>query len=336
MGTCLSNEEDEVKKMKLGVLTVLFGDRSLEDTLKYLAPLGVQAVELGCGGYVGNAHANPKELLAHPAKIAELKDLLNKYHMEISALSVHGNVLHPNKVIAADFDEQFHNTMLLAEKLGVERVVNFSGCPGDSPAGKYPNWVVQPWPDDFTKIYNYQWNDVVLPYWEKTAAFAKDHGVKVCIEMHPGFCVYNPESFLKLRNSIGEVIGCNFDPSNIMWQGINPSAAIRKLGKTIYHVHAKDSSEDMANIRVNGRLDPKPYTDEANRAWIFRVLGYGHDTLVWKDMISDLVMQGYDDVISIEHEDALMTATEGFEKAVNFLKSVMVFEKSTGLWWANQ
>ena len=121
-----------------------------------------------------------------------------------------------------------------------------------------------------------------------------------------------------------------------MWQGINPSAAIRKLGKSIYHVHAKDSSEDMANILVNGRLDPKPYTDETHRAWIFRVLGYGHDTLVWKDMMSDLVMQGYDDVISIEHEDTLMTATEGFEKAVEFLKSVMIFEKSTGLWWANQ
>lgn len=322
--------------MKLGVLTVLFGDRSLEAALQYLSPLGIQAIELGCGGYVGNAHANPSDLLSSATKLSALKDLVRKYEVEISALSVHGNVVHPNKDAAARFDEDFRNTIVLAEKLGVNRVINFSGCPGDSPNGTYPNWVIQTWPDDFQKVYDYQWNDVLLPYWEKAGKFASDHGVKVCLEMHPGFCVYNPESLLKLRSAIGDVIGCNFDPSNVMWQGVDPSAAIRKLGKAIYHFHAKDSSEDMANIRVNGRLDPKPYTDEINRAWIFRVLGYGHDTLLWKDMISNLVMVGYDDVISIEHEDTLMTAEEGFEKAVDFLKSVMVFQKSTGLWWANQ
>ncbi len=322
--------------MKLGVLTVMFGDRGLEAALQYLSTLGVQAVELGCGGYVGNAHANPKELLSSPSKISALKDLVNKYEMEISALSVHGNVVHPDKDLAASFDEQFHETILLAEQLGVGRVVNFSGCPGDSPNSRYPNWIIHPWPDDFLKVYDYQWGKVLIPYWEKTGSFARDHGVKVCLEMHPGFCVYNPYSLLKLRSAVGDVIGCNFDPSHLFWQGINPVAAIRLLGKAIYHVHAKDSSEDIANIRINGRLDPKPYTDEINRSWFFRVLGYGHDALVWKNMISNLIMAGYDDVLSIEHEDSLMTAKEGFEKAVTFLKSVMVFEKATCLWWANQ
>jgi len=141
---------------------------------------------------------------------------------------------------------------------------------------------------------------------------------------------------LKLRNEIGDVIGCNFDPSNVMWQGVDPSVAIRELGDAIYHFHAKDCTEDEMNIAKNGRLDAKLYSQDIDRSWRFRTAGYGHDTLVWKDMISNLIMVGYDDVISIEHEDAMMTAKEGFEKAAEFLKSVIIFEKTEGLWWANK
>jgi sugar phosphate isomerase/epimerase len=225
--------------------------------------------------------------------------------------------------------------VLLAEKLGQDKVITFSGCPGDSPNSLYPNWVTCPWPEDFLKILDYQWNEVLIPYWKKASAFAAEHGIKkICFEMHPGFCVYNPETLLRLREAVGDIIGANFDPSHLFWQGIDPVAAIRKLGKAIYHFHAKDTKIDPINTAVNGVLDTKHYGDEINRSWIFRSIGYGHDYQLWKDIISNLRMVGYDDIISIEHEDSLMSGNEGLQKAISFLKEVLVFEDTGEMFWA--
>jgi sugar phosphate isomerase/epimerase len=321
--------------MRLGVFTVLLAQKSLEDALKYLTGLGVKTVELGTGGYPGSAHCDPDKLLADPAALKAFQALLAKYGVEVSALSCHGNPVHPEKTIAAEFHAAFEKTVLLAEKLGITRVVTFSGCPGDGPRAKYPNWVTCPWPDDYLAILEWQWKKVLVPYWKKAVKFAAEHGVdKICLEMHPGFCVYNPETLLKLRKAVGPSIGANFDPSHLFWQGIDPVAAIRALGPAIFHFHAKDTRVCPFNAPVNGVLDTKHYGDEINRSWIFRTVGYGHDAQVWKDIISNLKMVGYDDVLSIEHEDSLMSTNEGLSKAVAFLNDVMVFEKTGGMWWA--
>jgi len=321
--------------LKLGVFTVLLGGKSLRDALLYLSEAGVQAVEIGAGGYPGKAHANPDELLSNKAKIDEIKLLVEDHGMIISALSCHGNPVHPQKEIAQSFHNDFEKTVLLAEKLGVERVVTFSGCPGDSDDSNYPNWVTCPWPPDFINILEYQWNDVLLPYWDKAAKFAENHGVnKICLEMHPGFCVYNPETLLKLRNAVGDSIGANFDPSHLFWQGIDPVLAIRELKGAIYHFHAKDTKIDTYNTAKNGVLDTKHYGNEIERSWVFRSVGYGHDYQVWKDIVSALRMTGYDYVLSIEHEDSLMSVNEGLKKAITFLKQVLTFEETGAMWWA--
>ena len=321
--------------MKLSVFAVLLQDRPFDKACEYLASLGVQAVEIGCGGFPGKAHCDPKDFLAHPEKIDQMKATLEKYHLEIAALSTHGNPVHPDKEVARMYHEDFENAVLLAEKLGVETVVTFSGCPGGSAEDKTPNWVTCPWPDDFTNILDYQWNQVLIPYWKKEVEFVKAHGVKkVAFEMHPGFCVYNPETLLKLRNAVGPVIGANFDPSHLFWQGIDPVAAIRYLGDAIYYFHAKDTKIVAINTAKNGVLDTKHYGDEINRAWIFRSVGYGHDASVWKDMMSALRMVGYDGMISIEHEDSLMSVPEGLKKAIDMLKATMMFESTGGMWWA--
>ena len=321
--------------MKLGVFTCLLSDKKLEDVLGYLKNSGVQTIELATGGYVGKAHADPEVLLQDSGKLQSLKELIRKHDMEVSALSCHANPVHPDKAEAEKFHKAVENSILLAEKLGISRIITFSGCPGDSPSSKYPNWVTCPWPDDFQKILDYQWNDVLIPYWTKTAAFAKDHGVdKISLEMHPGFCVYNPETLLKLRSAIGDVIGANYDPSHLFWQGIDPVASIRRLGPAIFHFHAKDCKIDEINKALNGVLDTKHYSDEINRSWIFRTIGYGHGYDVWKDIISNLRMAGYDYVISIEHEDSLLSPNEGLQKAISFLKEVLAFENKGSMWWA--
>ena len=321
--------------MKLGVLTVLLSQQPLEEVCAYLAKAGVQTIELGCGGDPGTSHCNPAELLASPAALDAFKQPIARHGLEISALSVHGNPVHPDAAVAKGFVDDFKNTVLLAEKLGIDTVITFSGCPGDHPGGKYPNWVTCPWPDDFGKILEYQWNEVLIPYWKQEAAWCRQHGVnKIALEMHPGFCVYNPETLLRLRDAVGPGIGANFDPSHLFWQGIDPISAIRCLKDCIFHFHAKDSAVDMENVRINGVLDTKHYGDEINRAWIFRAVGYGHGAGVWNDIISNLRLVGYDGAISIEHEDSLMSANEGLMKAVAFLKDVIIFESKGEMWWA--
>jgi sugar phosphate isomerase/epimerase len=322
--------------MKLGVMTVLLSDKSLNETLAYLKGLGVTHVELGCGGYPGNAHCNPVELLNDNSKFEEFKNTLKAHNMEISVFSVHGNPIHPQKEIAESFHRDFENAVLLAEKLGIDTVVTFSGCPGDSETSLYPNWVTCPWPEDFLKVLDWQWNDVLIPYWKKAAAFCKAHNVtKIAFEMHPGFCVYNPATLLRLRESVGDIIGANFDPSHLFWQGIDPCHAVADLKGAIYHFHAKDTKINTYNTAKNGVLDTKHFSKEAERSWIFRTVGYGHSEDFWKEMFSALSLAGYNGAISIEHEDSLMSTKEGLEKAVEFLKNTMIFdEKPVSMYWA--
>jgi len=322
--------------MKLGVFNPVLAGMSFEDAMKYLADSGVQAVEIGCGGFPGKAHCDPAVLLNDEAALEHFKKVLSDNHLEISALSTHGNPVHPDAEIAKKFRDDFAGAVLLAEKLGVKRIIAFSGCPGGSPEDKTPNWVTCAWPEDFAKILDYQWNEVLIPYWRETAAFAAAHGIeKIAFEMHPGFCVYNPETLMRLRNAVGPLIGANFDPSHLFWQGIDPVAAIRYLKDAIYFFHAKDTKIDPINCPVNGVLDTKNFTREVERSWIFRSVGYGHDYSVWKDIVSNLRLVGYDDVLSIEHEDSLMTPNEGLQKAIKFLKEVLTFEaKNEDVFWA--
>lgn len=321
--------------MKLGVVTVPLYSMTLTEAAKYLSESGVQAVELGTGGFPGTGHLNPEELLNNEDKIEEVKRILAENNLIISGLSCHANAVHPNKEIAEKAHNDFVNTVLLAEKLGIDTINTFSGCPGDCETSKYPNWVTCPWPDDFLSILEYQWNEVLIPYWKEAVKFANEHGVtKIALEMHPGFCVYNPETLLKLREAVGPTIGANFDPSHLIWQGIDPVAAIRKLQGAIYHFHAKDTVVDKYNTAVNGVLDTKHYSDELNRSWIFRTIGYGNDYKYWKDIISALRMTGYDYVVSIEHEDGLMSVNEGLQKAIKFLKDVLMYEDKASMWWA--
>ena len=321
--------------MKLCVLENLYAALPFEESLKKLHDLGIDTLELGAGGYPGKAHCDPEVLLNNEEEYKKFLALLDKYGMHVAALGAHGNNVHPDKKIAEAYDKDFRNAVLLAEKMGIDTVITFSGCPGDHEGAKYPNWVTCPWPDDYLKILDYQWNEVLIPYRKEAGAFAKAHVVRVAIEMHPGFCVYNPETLMKLRNQVGsDLIGANFDPSHLFWQGIDPVYAIRYLGKAIYFFHAKDTKIDEINTKTHGVLDTKHYGDEIHRSWIFRSVGYGHDYQVWKDMMSALRMVGYDDAISIEHEDSLMTPNEGLQKAIAFLKDVMMFEDKGAMWWA--
>ncbi|WHY68072.1 sugar phosphate isomerase/epimerase [Neobacillus sp. SuZ13] len=323
--------------MKIGVFTPLYQNLPFEEMLDKLAAMGVEAVELGTGNYPGNHHCNPDELLESPEKRKSFLRALETRGLTISGLSCHGNPLHPNVNIAQESHDVWRKTVLLAELLEVPVINGFSGCPGDHISAKNPNWVTCSWPPEYLEVLNWQWNEVVIPYWKEEAKFAKEHGIQqIAFEMHPGFVVYNPETLLKLREHAGENIGANFDPSHLVWQGIDPVEAIKNLGRenAIFHFHAKDTYLDQANIKINGVLDTKHYSQILDRSWTFRSVGYGSDEKMWKDIVSALRAVGYDYVISIEHEDMLASTDEGLCKAITLLKGAIFKEKITEMWWA--
>jgi sugar phosphate isomerase/epimerase len=321
--------------MKVGIMMALFGKQTLDQALEIVAKAGVEAVEIGTGNYPGSPHCPVDDLLQSQVALNNWKAKIRDKGLEISALSCHGNPLHPDTKFANANHEVHRKTVKLARKLGVEVVINFSGCPGDSDKAHAPNWVTCPWPPDFANVVKWQWEKKAIPYWKKMARFAADHGVKIGFEMHPGFLVYNPETLLRLRAECGKNLGANFDPSHLFWQGIDPIEAVRALAGCIWHVHAKDCRVEPAVARVNGVLDTKHYGDEFNRAWVFRTCGYGHGESFWRDFVSALRLSGYDHVLSIEHEDSLMTTDEGIAKAAAFLQGILIREpKPAAMHWA--
>ena len=319
--------------MQLSVVNGVFGGMSLDESLKFLADHGVHQLELGVGGYPGTVHADAKKLIHDQKGREELMSTFKKYNSTISAIAVHGNCVHPNKEIAAKFEEDCEAACVLAGQIGIKRIVTFSGCPGGDPAAQQPNWVTCAWPPEYLDILDYQWNQVLIPYWKKAVEFAAKNGVeKIALEMHPGFCVYNPETLLKLRAAVGPMIGANLDPSHLIWQGMDIVEVIHYLGDAIYYFHAKDTEMNMANVRKNGVLDTKHYGDFEHRSWVFRTLGYGTDN--WRKIISALKIVGYDDSISIEHEDGLMQPLEGLEKAISYIQPMLIVGGKAKMWWA--
>ncbi len=320
--------------MRIGVITVLFQQFEFEEMLDKVVAAGVTAVEIGVGGYPGSHHCRVADLLDSERERAAFLQAIESRGLLLSALSVHNNPLHPDAAVARTADEELRNAIRLAEMLGVPVVNTFSGLPAGAPGDKSPNWVTCPWPPDFLQMLDYQWNEIAIPYWRELERFAAGHNVKVAFEMHPGMLVYNVETLLRLRAATGPMLGCNFDPSHLWWNGVDPVEAIRALGPAIFHVHGKDCAVDAHNVRVNGCNDHKPYDRILERAWTFRSIGYGHDAAVWRAIVSMLRLVGYDYVISIEHEDALMSNDEGLAKGIALLKQVTMFDQPGEMFWA--
>ena len=319
--------------MKLGLFTPVFGKLSQAQMLEKVRALGIQAIELGTGGWPGQDHLDVDALLDKESCAQQFKDQIAGAGLTISALSCHGNPLHPDRATAKAYDDVFRKTVRLAERLEVPVVVTFSGCPGDSDDARHPNWVTTPWPPEFLDVLEWQWEKKSIPYWREAALFAADHGIKVALEAHPGFLVYNVESALRLRQATAPNLGVNFDPSHFFWQGVDVPQAIRALGDAIFHVHAKDVALDPGNVAVNGVIDTKTYRRMPERSWLFRSVGWGHDELEWKRIVSALRLGGYDYVMSIEHEDALASVDEGLKAAIGLLSRVILTEPPVDAWW---
>jgi len=320
--------------VKLGLFTPVFNSLSLENLIIELKKYPyIQALEIGTGGWPGSSHIDLDRLLASKEASHEFLSTLHDASLTISALSCHGNPVHPDPTIARRDDELFRKTVQLAEALAVPVVVTFSGCPGASAQDVTPNWITTAWPPEYATSLAWQWEQRLIPYWKDAAAFASNSGVKIAIEAHPGFCVYNTETLLRLRAESNDSLGINLDPSHLWWQGMDIPSTIAALSPAIFHVHAKDVAINPAMKNLNGVLDTKSYARAAERSWIFRSVGWGHSELEWKAIVSALRLAGYDYVLSIEHEDALASIHEGLKSATDFLSRVLLKDPPVDPWW---
>jgi sugar phosphate isomerase/epimerase len=320
--------------MKLGLLTGVLGDRNRAEAFDICAELGLDAVELGTGQFSTDWHVGLDAMVEDPKVVETMQRDLDSRGLEISALSGHGNPLHPNPKYAEQADAVFRKTVLAAEKLGVQNVVLFAGCPGTPDGGEYPNWVSCGWPGYFEELLEWQWEEKIIPYWRDGAEYAGEHGVRLAFEPHPGDCVFNGPSMRRLREGCGENVGVNFDPSHLWWQGMDPLVVAEELGRAgmLFHVHAKDTYIDQAVAARDGLLATSA-PEAPGRSWRFATIGYGHDNGFWRQLASVLRSVGYDGVVSIEHEDPLAPILEGVGRAVEILRAALWHEPSASLSW---
>lgn len=314
------------KKIPIGVFDAAFPKLSLEEMIDKFAAWGVEAVEIGTGGYPGSAHCPVQELLDDPAKLRAWKRKFEDRNIRVATLSCHGNPVHPDAKIAAQDQESFRRTVLLAERLEVSVIVGFSGCPGGTPTDTMPNWVTYRWPPEYAAMQDWQWKEKLIPYWQQAAKFAREHGIhKLALEMHPNFAVYNPRTLLRLREAVGEEIGANCDLSHLFWQQCDAVEVIHMLGKQrcIFHAHMKDTVFYKNNLDRFGVLNFAFETQDLPLASeTFRAVGYGHGASLWKDVIRAYMDVGYQGILSVENEDPILPGEVGVERALYVLKNV--------------
>jgi sugar phosphate isomerase/epimerase len=312
--------------MKSGLFTNCFKDKSWEEVCIFAKEAKITCLEVGAGGLHGTSHCDPRQLVKEDNGPRDFLKTAEKHGIEIGSFSCMGNPLHPNKKIADGYAGDLLAVIELASKIGVKVVNSFAGVPGAAPDGLYPSWIGLPYPPEYTGYVKWQWEDKIIPFWKDMSVKLKKHNVVLGFEMHPGDSVYNTSTMLRIREAVGDTMGCCFDPTHLFWQNIDPIKSILALGDAVVNVHAQDMAFNVKKIDLDGVLDYTNYEDYEDRAWHFKIPGYGHDEHFWKNMVSALRRVGFDGALNLEHQDPMMSYEEGFRKGREFLDRIIFSE----------
>ncbi|MEU9289510.1 sugar phosphate isomerase/epimerase [Streptomyces sp. NPDC048275] len=323
--------------MKLGIYTAILHDRPLREALEVIKSLGLTGAEINAGGFLATPHLPVEELLSGALAPEDYLKVFSETGVELTGLNVNGNPLDPDPVAGPKHAADLRRAIEVAGLLGVRRVVTMSGLPAAEPGGATPAWNVNPWHSAYLDSLEYQWDTVAVPFWREIEALAAEHGVKVCIEMHPHNLVFNPATLKRLVERVGAThIGAEMDPSHLFWQGIDPVAAIEDLGPLVFHAAAKDTRINE-RCRVNGVLDDRftRVTEDplglgghwtlnawpAESSWDFVAVGRGHDEAFWQGFLDALRKVDPGMAVNIEHEDMELGQLEGLEVAARTLRA---------------
>jgi sugar phosphate isomerase/epimerase len=327
--------------MKLGVYTAVLHDRPLREALVTIRSLGLVGAEINAGGFLPNPHLPVEGLLGGRVEPGEYLQVFDEAGVELTGLNVNGNPLHADPEVGPEDAEDLRRAIRIAALLGVPRVVTMSGLPAAHPGGRWPAWHVNPWDSGYLDSLDYQWGDVAVPFWREIDAMARDHDVKVCIEMHPQNLVFNPPTLQRLVDKTHAThVGAEMDPSHLFWQGIDPIAAIDYLGDLVFHAAAKDTRINPA-CAIYGVLDDRftriPSSEHPtglggrhtvtrwpqDSSWDFVAVGRGHDVEFWSRFLGALRRVDTDMAVNIEHEDTELGQLEGLEVAATTLHAAI-------------
>jgi sugar phosphate isomerase/epimerase len=320
--------------MKLGVYTAVLHDRNLPEALDAIAALGLNGAEINSGGFLPPCHLPIDDIMSSDAARDEYLGLFADREITLTALNCNGNPLHPDPEVGDKHGQDVFDAISIAHRLGVKRVITMSGLPAAHAGGLRPSWAVNPWNSVDMDTLDYQWKDVVIPYWSRVNEFAAEHDVKVGIEMHPQNVVFNPSTLVRLVDAVGAThVGAEMDPSHLFWQQIDPIAALEYLGELVYCAAAKDIRINDA-VKIHGVLDDRfrrvPASENPlslggkytlnewpkDSAWDFVAVGLGHDQDFWDRFVATLARTAPETDLAIEHEDASLGRIEGLEVAV--------------------
>lgn len=325
--------------VQLGAYTACLHDRPLSDALDVIADLGLKAVEVNAGGFRPRPHLPIEEILESKAARDGYLAEFARRGLTLVALNVNGNPLHPDEEVGPRHAADLRQAIRVAARLGVRRVVAMSGLPAAHPGGRLPSWSVVPWDSAYTEALAYQWEEVGIPFWREIDQLAREHDVRVCIEMHPHNIVFNPPTLRRLVERTGAThIGAEMDPSHLFWQGIDPVQAVRWLGSLVYHSAAKDTRLNEVNVQIAGVLDDRFRTPPADYpviglggryyvnlwpeqpSWEFVAVGRGHPVGYWSTFVQALAEVDPNMAIIIEHEDEERPGVKGLAEAASVLK----------------
>ncbi|MBG6154349.1 sugar phosphate isomerase/epimerase family protein [Roseibium album] len=307
--------------MKLGFVSDSLGGLGFQELLDTAVRLGAEGVEINTGGWSTAPHFDLDAMKSSTDARKAFRRAFDDRGLEIVCLNANGNPLHPVDTSQA---ECLKDTIRIAGDLGITTICAMSGLPAGAPGDTTPNWIVSSWPPETRTILDYQWNDVLIPFWGEIVDLAKVHGVRrIALELHGNQCVFNVSSAEKLREAVGPVIGVNLDPSHLFWMGADPLVAAEALGDAIYHVHAKDTMLNPQVQATRSLLENGSLTDIVSRSWSYITLGFGHGEEWWRQFCYRLRMAKYDGWLSIEHEDVLLNSEEGLVKSIEMLRNVL-------------
>lgn len=285
--------------MKIGFFTACFENGvSLEELVKWASEQNFDAIEVACWPknthrrYGGKCHIDVEII---PQAAEKIKDLLQVYNLEISALGYYSNNLHPDLAKREANLSHLKKTIEAASMLGIKLVGTF--------VGRDPSKSIE----DNLKMFTEVFFDIIN--------YAKENNVKIMIENCPmtfsGLpgenIAYSPEVWEKMFELIpSENIGLNFDPSHLIWQGIDYIKALKYFKEKIFHTHAKDTTIEkqiLNKIGIYGDIS-KWRTD--------KLPGLGD--INWRKYIATLYEIGYEGIICIEHEDRTWEANKEKKK----------------------
>lgn len=320
--------------MYLSILLKQLRNETFARSIEIVREIGYRYVCPGTGGvaHTEHDHCYAQKLVQDDKRIAEYKAVLRDNGVQIASFAMPANPVHPQKRIREKNDADLRATILLAEKFGVDTVTTMSGCPGDHDGALYPNWVCYGWPLDHSHVLEYQWKEVLVPYWKETEKFARDHGVRIGLELHPNMCCYNTATMLRLREATGPNLGACLDPSHPFYLGMDSIQMVEALKDCLFAVHGKDTVFNKRNLALNGWFDGEKEYDK--KSWHFTVPGYGHGDDFWKQLIVALRANGYDRDICFEDEDQQFDGYEAMVSGFNYLNPMLYDKPSSGYYWA--